>query len=152
MLGPNPNQLVPAVTTVETWHRNSTDESIHKENSRGRWIANRYPIIEAGMSRSDCARRWSGRYDRSRECSACAASFFQTRARWEETKHRWPELFAETVEFDARLRDAQFLQKTPYLYMLRMPLAESVARDEAVLEAAGQADGIGNECEGHCGV
>ena len=56
------------------------------------------------------------------------------------------------MEIDARLRDAQFLQKTPYLHMLRMPLAESVARDEAVLEAAGQADGIGNECEGHCGV
>ena len=81
MLGPNPNQLVPAVTTVETWLGNSTDESIHKKDSWGRWITNRYPLIEAGMSRSDCARRWSARYDRSRERSACAVSSFQTRAR-----------------------------------------------------------------------
>ena len=35
---------------------------------------------------------------------------------------------------------------------LRMPLAEAVALDEAILGAGGQADGFGNECEGHCGV
>ena len=69
-----------------------------------------------------------------------------------ETRRRWPELFDEAVEIDARLRDALALQKTPYLHMLRMPLAEAVAHDEAALEAAGQADGFGNECEGHCGV
>ena len=40
---------------------------------------------------------------------------------------------------------------TPYLHMLRMPLAEAVALDEADLGADGQRDGFGNECEGHCG-
>ena len=33
-----------------------------------------------------------------------------------------------------------------------MPLDEAVALDEAILGAGGQADGFGNECEGHCGV
>ena len=69
-----------------------------------------------------------------------------------ETKRRWPELFGEAVEIDDRLRDGLALDKTPYLHTLRMPLAQAVALDEAALGAGGQADGFGNECEGHCGV
>ena len=64
----------------------------------------------------------------------------------------WPELFAEAVEIDARLRDGLALDKTPYLHTMRMPLAEAVALDQVGLGADGQRDGFGNECEGHCGV
>ena len=69
-----------------------------------------------------------------------------------ETKRRWPELFAEAVEIDARLRNRLALDNTPYLHMLRMPLAEAVALDEAEMGRGGQADGFGNECKGHCSV
>ena len=69
-----------------------------------------------------------------------------------ETKRRWPELFAEAVEIDARMRGGLALDKTPYLHMLRMPLAKAVTLDEAVLRSGGRADEFGNECEGHCGM
>ena len=115
-------------------------------------MTNRYPLIEAGMSRRDCADWWAARYDRPLERSACVACPFQSRHRWVETKRRWPVLFAEAVEIDAGIRDGLDLAKTPYLHMLRMPLARAVATDEAELRAEGQADGFGNECEGHCGV
>lgn len=98
------------------------------------------------------ALRWAARYDRPLERSACAACPFQSRARWVETKRRWPDLFAEAVEIDAKLRRGLSLDKTPLLHMSRMPLAEAVAYAESRLEADGQADGFGNECEGHCGV
>ena len=152
MLGLKPRQRVPAGTTVEMWLGISTDEAIRMKTSRDRWITNRYPLIEAGLSRRDCADWWTARYDRPLERSACAACPFQSRARWVETKRRWPDLFAEAVEIDARLRGGLDLRKTPYLHMLRMPLAEAVAFDEAEVRAEGQADGFGNECEGHCGV
>ena len=61
-------------------------------------------------------------------------------------------MFAEAVEIDAGMRRGLALRKTPYLHTLRMPLAEAVPFDEAELRAEGQADGFGNECEGHCGV
>ena len=125
------------------------------KDSRDRWIRNRYPLIEAGMSRSDCADWWADRYDRPLERSAGVACPFQSRRRWVETKRRWPELFAEAVEIDARLRDSNrglALDKTPYLHMLRLPLDEAVAQDEAEIGTDGQVDGFGNECEGHCGV
>ena len=152
LLGLKPRQRVPAGTTVEMWLGISTDEAIRMKDSRDRWITNRYPLIEAGMSRRDCADWWAARYDRPLERSACVACPFQSRQRWVETKRRWPGLFAEAVEIDASLRGGLALDKTPYLHMLRMPLAEAVATDEAELRAEGQADGFGNECEGHCGV
>ena len=55
LLGLGPRQCVPAGTTVELWLGISTDEAISMKTSRDRWIANRYPLIEAGMSRRDCA-------------------------------------------------------------------------------------------------
>ena len=152
LLGLRPRQRVHAGTNVELWLGISTDEAIRMRDSRDRWMTNRYPLIEAGMSRRDCADWWAARYDRPLERSACVACPFQSRQRWVETKRRWPGLFAEAVEIDARLRRGLALDKTPYLHMLRMPLAEAVAFDEAELRAEGQADGFGNECEGHCGV
>ena len=152
LLGLRPRQRVPSGISVELWLGISTDEAIRMKDSRDRWIANRYPLIEAGMSRKDCADWWAARYDRPLERSACVACPFQSRSRWVETKRRWPELFAEAVEIDARMRGGLVLQKTPYLHMTRKPLAEAVALDEVEMGAGEQADGFGNECEGHCGV
>ena len=153
LLGLRPRQRVPAGTTVELWLGISTDEAIRMKTSRDRWIENRYPLIEAGhVPKGLHADWWAARYDRPLERSACVACPFQSRQRWVETKRRWPELFAEAVEIDARLRGGLALDKTPYLHSLRVPLAEAVEMDEAVLGAGAQADGFGNECEGHCGV
>ena len=152
MLGRKPRQRVPTGTTVEMWPGISTDEAIRMKDSQDRWMTNRYPLIVARMSRRACADWWVERYERPLERSACAACPFQSRARWVETKLRWSELFAEAVEINARLRDRLDLQKISYLHTLRMPLAEAVAHDEAVLGADGQADGFGSGCERHCGV
>ncbi len=65
------------------------------KDSRDPWMTNRYPLIEVGMSRRDCADWWDARYDRPLERSACVACPFQSRQRWVETKRRWPGLFAE---------------------------------------------------------
>ena len=155
MQGLRPRQRVPAGTTVELWLGMSTDEAIRMKTSRDRWITNRYPLMEKGMSRQDCADWWTSRYDRPLEPPAttdpCACPF-QSRHRWVETKRRWPELFAEAVEIDARLRDGLAFAKEPYLHALRMPLAEAVTLDEAKMGEDEQRDGFGNECEGHCGV
>ena len=64
LLGLKPRQRVPNGTTVELWLGISTDEAIRMRTSRDSWITNRYPLIEAGMSRKDCADWWAARYDR----------------------------------------------------------------------------------------
>ena len=152
LLGVGRGRRMPADTTVELWLGISTDEAGRMRDSRDRWMRNRYPLIEAGMSRRDCADWWAARYDRPLERSACVACPYQSRRRWVETMHRWPGLFAEAVEIDESLRGGLAFAKEPYLHPRRIPLAEAVIRDEADLGVDGQADGFGNECEGHCGV
>ena len=115
LLGLKKRQRVPAGTAVELWLGISTDEAIRMKPSRDRWITNRYPLIEAGMSRRDCMDWWKERYDRPLERSACVACPFQSRSRWVETKRRWPELFAEAVEIDANMRGRLAFAKEPYL-------------------------------------
>ena len=58
LLGLKKRQRVPANTAVELWLGISTDEAIRMKTSRDRWIENRYPLIEAGMSRRDCMDWW----------------------------------------------------------------------------------------------
>ena len=152
LLGLRKRQRVPSDTTVELWLGISTDEAIRMKTSRDRWIHNRYPLIEVGMSRKDCLEWWQVRYDRSRERSACIGCPYQSRQRWAETKRRWPKLFAEVVEIDANLRGKLAFAKEPYLHPRRMPLAQAVNLDEAGLRVARDPDGFGNECEGYCGV
>ena len=152
LLGVKARQRVPAGTTVELWLGISTDEAMRMRDSRDRWLTNRYPLIEAGMSRRDCLDWWEARYARPLERSACVACPYQSRRRWVETMRSWPELFAEAVEIDARLCGRLAFAKEPYLHPRRIPLAKAVRLDEAELGAGGQSDGFGNECEGHCGV
>ena len=155
LLGLKPRQRVPSGVTVELWLGISTDEAIRMKTSRDRWITNRYPLIEAAMSRQDCIDWWTARYDRPLERSACVACPFQSRQRWVETKRSWPDLFAEAVQIDANLRDSNrglAFAKEPYLHSRRLPLAQAISLDEAEMEPDGQRDGFGNECEGHCGV
>ena len=97
LLGVKTRQRVPAGTTVELWLGISTDEPMRMRDSRDRWIRNRYPLIEAGMSRRDCLDWWEARYASPLERPACVACPFQSRRRWVETKRRWPQLFAEAV-------------------------------------------------------
>ncbi len=152
LLGLTKGQRVPSATAVELWLGISTDEAIRIKPSRDRWIANRYPLIEAGMSRKDCMEWWKERYDRPLERSACVGCPYQSRQRWVETKRRWPGLFAEAVEIDSNMRSRLAFAKEPYLHPRRIPLDQAVSRDEAQQRHDGERDGFGNECEGHCGV
>ena len=127
----------------------STDEAVRMKDSHEKWMTNRNPLIETGMSGQDCIDWWTARYDRPLKRSACVACPFQSRQRWVETKHRWPLLCAEAVETDAKMRDGLAFAKEPYLHSLRKPLNQAVALDKADMEAEGQKDGFGNECEGH---
>ena len=152
LLGLSKGQRVPTGTAVELWLGISTDEAIRMRPSRDGWIRNRYPLIEAGMSRMDCMEWWKARYNRPLERSACIGCPYQSRRRWVETKRRWPELFDEAVEIDANMRGKLAFAKEPYLHPRRIPLAQAVRLDEAELGADRHPDGFGNECEGYCGV
>ena len=55
MLGLRKSQRILAGTSVEIRLGISTDEDIRMKTPRYMWRTNRYPLIEAGRSRQDCA-------------------------------------------------------------------------------------------------
>ena len=130
----------------------SSASGIAHSSRRSAWMRNRYPLIEAGMSRWDCIDWWKDRYDRPLERSACVGCPFQSRQRWVETMRRWPKLFAEAVEIDTSMRGSLAFAREPYLHPRRVPLAEAMRLDQAEMGAGRSRDGFVNECEGHCGV
>lgn len=54
LLGYQPRQRIPEAS-VEVWIGVSTDEVVRAGAAHERWIVNRYPLLEARMSRQDCA-------------------------------------------------------------------------------------------------
>ncbi|MDD9996044.1 MAG: hypothetical protein OXS35_09945 [Dehalococcoidia bacterium] len=61
-------------------------------------------------------------------------------------------MFAEAVEIDTIMRGRLAFAREPYLHPRRIPLAEAVRLDQAEMGAGPDRDGLGNECEGHCGI
>ena len=149
LIGAGPRGRV--TTRVEQWMGISTDEAMRMKDSDVGWITNRYPLVEANMSRRDCLDWWASRYDRPLAKSACVGCPYQTKSRWLETKERYPEVFADLVEIDANLRDSGLrYAREAYLHPARLPLDEAV--ELAAAQGRFEIDGFGNECEGHCGV
>ncbi len=154
LLGLQPQQRVPATTTVEMWLGISTDEAILMNISRERWMTNRYPLFEAWMSRRDCADWWAGRYTdpwNSRRASPVHSSHdvggWRPSAGGRSCSQRlsrstlgcgtaWPSTGSRTCTCCGCpwMRPSEWTTR-------------SLSR-----RACGQGDRFGNECEGHCGV
>ena len=153
ILGLGIRNRLPAGQVVEQWLGISTDEAHRVRDSDVQWIINRYPLIEAGMSRSDCLDWWSERYpDRPLVKSSCMGCPYQSSRRWVDTKRQYPDHFAELVAIDANLREPGWRKDygQVYLHASRIPLDEAVAATEA--QQTYLPETFGNECHGVCGV
>ena len=139
---------ITAKTPVEQWLGISTDEAIRAKDNRHPHITNRYPLLEAGLSRGDCA----AYLKRARPSlkvgkSACVGCPYHSGAVWRDIARDYPEDFAEAVEIDRSIRKIggrYYEGFEHYLHSSGRPL------DEAVTVEASLFDGYGNECEGMC--
>lgn len=141
----------PRRVVVQFWIGISTDEAQRMKPSSERWIEHRWPLIEAGMSRSDCLRWFGRRYPgRALVKSSCIGCPYHSNAHWREMRETKPEAWADAVEFDAAIRiGLPGLKGIPFLHRSLSPLPDADLRN---WEERGQPDLFGNECEGMCGV
>lgn len=147
LLGVGPKaRLKPG--TVEMWIGISIDETARMKPSRVKWQVNRWPLIEAGMSRSDCIQWMADRQERAPK-SACVGCPFHTNAMWREMRDNEPEEWADACEVDRRMRSGPpggKMRGQEYMHSSMMPLAEApIGGDERQI-------GFDFECEGMCGV
>lgn len=140
---------VPKGRLAEQWIGFSTDEVIRanrRKDSQGvSYLNSRYPLLELGMSRTDCERYLAEQGWGHTVKSACIGCPFHGNAQWRELRDNHPEEWADAVEFDEAIRKGGSrglpLDGTAYLHRSRVPLDQApIDRRTAVEHAAAQLD------------
>jgi hypothetical protein len=142
LLGLGERGPAPAGTTVSMWLGISTDEVYRVRDSNAGHITNRYPLIDAGMSRSDCQAwlRRNGFGEAPR--SACYFCPYHTQGEWREMS---PDLFAKAVAFDVAIRNLPLPDAEVFVHWSLKPLSDAIRQPDVE-----QLDLWGSECEGVC--
>ena len=131
---------------VHMWIGMSTDEPDRIKPSPVQYVEHVYPLIDRGMSRTDCTQWCISHNHPTPPRSACFYCPFHSGSEWRRIREANPDLFARAVEIDKKIRNFGNVKHDLYLHRLRLPLDEAIELDD------GGRDEFGNECEGMCGV
>ena len=143
------------------WLGISIDEAHRMKPNRRSWIDERWPLIEANMSRAYCLRWFQERYpDRRLIKSSCVGCPFHSDREWLRLYREQPDDIERSIALDDQLRNPDRAQNQRYvppefLHRKCIPLRqvlEKLDRDDRQGQQVAMLDGFGNECEGHCGV
>jgi hypothetical protein len=105
----------------------------------------RWPLIEAGMNRSNC-RGWLTRHGWNAPKSSCIGCPFHSAEQWRSLR---PDEIADAIVVDKAIRHQAGSKGEQFMHSSLRPLSEVDLRSYADI---GQADLFNNECEGMCGV
>ncbi len=146
----------PKGNHVEMWLGISEDEVGRMKPSREQWVHHRWPLVDLGMTRQDCAEWFASQYpERRLPRSACVICPYRSDEHWLELKHFEPDSYNEAVRFDRWLRNSKtnpvrkLLNGRPYLHSSRRPLETIISEKDKIPESLGH---FNEECEGICGV
>jgi len=148
LLGYKARQRIPVGSCV-TWIGISLDEAHRMKPSHDKWSQNRWPLIEARMTREDCLRwmEFMG-YPRPPK-SSCIGCPYHHDNEWRAIKAD-PKAWADAVEIDRIIRaPARGMIGEQFMHRSMKPLNEV---DLSTAADRGQIDAFGEECEGMCGV
>lgn len=133
----------------------STDEADRMKPAAKKWINARFPLIDLGMSRTDCIQWCRDNGYPEPPKSACTYCPFHDDAMWlSMSDQEIGEVSKKEYELQRAYQDASALHSVPYFHAARLPLSEVIAqlRAKTMEPGIGQVDLLGNECEGMCGV
>lgn len=138
------------VPLVEHWFGISIDEIRRCTLSRFWWAINYYPLVEAKMSRDDCA-QWNIRNGFERPPrSACIGCPFKSDLEWRQMRDADPVEFEEACKFDDAIRDRGGMRGQIFVHRSGLPLRDIDFSNE---EDHGQLNMFRDqECSGMCGM
>lgn len=138
--------------TISQWIGISTDEAHRMKPALLPYIENRWPLIEAGVSRDDCLRWMRDHSYPEPPRSSCVFCPFHSNAEWQRLKDSEPAEFDRAVAFERKFQDAikqTRIRGRVFLHRSLVPLDEI---DFTAKAGERQPNLFGNECEGVCGV
>lgn len=146
LLGYAPRKRIPE-NLATCWIGISMDESIRMKPSWDKWIKNRWPLIELGMTRLHCLEWMDKNGYPMPPKSSCLGCPFHSDKHWAEMKTGDPEEWQHTIEMDRFIRTRSKGMQQQFMHRSRRPL------DQVDFSAiTNQVDMFANECEGMCGV
>ena len=124
----------------------SIDEAHRMKDAAHGWMTNRYPLVEARITREECEAIASSVGLPVPKKSACIFCPYHSNAYWRMLRNEEPDSWERAVEFDRFVRRGlPGVTGTAFLHSDRLPLyLVDLNRDQAEM--------FGNECEGMCGV
>lgn len=154
LLGLGPKQRVPP-GAVEKWIGISLDELVRATPAKVKFEINRFPLLEARISRRDCLRWLADRQYPTPPKSACIGCPYHSDAMWREIRDKTPEEWADACAVDDAIRQiverpgAPAMRLKQFMHISLRPLADA---DLSTAEDRGQLNLFNHECEGLCGV
>ena len=150
LLGFDPRKPWPRTAPhIEQWIGFSTDEAQRCKPAPESWITTVFPLIEFGMSRSDCVQYCNDVGFGVPVGSSCIGCPFHSPAYWARMAKERPDEFEDACRFDEEMRERGGLpgiRGVPYLHSSRKPL-----RDVAMDYGGGeQLDLLEHGCGGMC--
>ena len=124
----------------------SMDEVWRMKPSRVQYIVNKFPLIDAGITRQSCLRWMEERLYPKPPKSSCIGCPFHSDAQWRALT---PEEFSDAVEVDRAIRVKHGMRGHQFMHRSLKPLDQV---DFSTAEERGQLNMFLNECEGMCGV
>lgn len=138
---------------METWLGISLDEATRMKPSHVKWAVNRYPLVDAKLTRHSCL-LWLKKHGYPEPPkSACIGCPFHNDNYWRELRDTQPLVFQEAVDFDAAIRHMPARLRQPvFLHRTIVPLGEVDLRTPQEKGQSGFEFEFDEECEGYCGV
>lgn len=135
---------------VVQWIGISTDEASRMRDEQVKYVQNRYPLIELGMSRQDCI-EWLAENDHEvPKKSACLFCPFHADDYWLDLKTNSPGEFDYAVEYEKKMQasyvEANKTDTKPFLHRSLQPL------NLVQLERGKHPSLFPHECGANCGV
>lgn len=140
-----------AKNPFECWIGISTDEAHRQKPSRVKYVVNRYPLIEAGLSREDCANYLKARMGVVAPKSSCIGCPYHGDNYWARLRSESPDEFEDACKFDEEIRNGSGYRSQQFLHRSLVPL-RSIQEFRHEKQGRMFLDGFGNECEGVCGT
>jgi hypothetical protein len=131
------------VKSAEMWLGISTDEITRMKPSNVKWLTNKFPLIDAGLSRDDCIKRLSKEGIVPAK-SACVFCPYHSASEWAQIK-RDPEAWARACEYDELIRDKRPKHGPVFVHASCLPLKQAPVENPDL-----NGNLFDNECEGYC--
>ena len=146
-------EVNPPALQVNQYLGISLDEASRIRQAKQAYITNRYPLVDARISRNDIMAYMAEHYPGAPVGrSACFFCPFHSIGEWREIRRKYPGLYQEALDMDAALKT---VKRGPF-YLYRGKYGTGLANAMENADRQGmlfpEFDQFQNECEGHCGV